>query len=497
MRAIKYVRIFFVTVLFFLSRGSFDTPAQSFNRQIFEAENAVNNGLLLIYDSTASSGKFLSMEKSGSIIWKICTDSSSWYTLMFRYRAFGGEKEELVIRNGYQFAVGFGSSDEWKLFNTQTYLHQGENEIALKESWGYIDIDYLEIEPVEITPTVKPVNNIIYREYPRDLFFKINRLGNKIETLKCGEENLLFELSDFTYSEDAVIVKIPKEQTTKLNNGTNSLKINFDHNYSLEVTVEVVEKGNPAGLTIITPDVEHGASVLFILPTGKTLLVDCGKVWVRDSILIPFLNRQGINKIDYFILTHYHEDHDSGDRGEKIKKIFDVEKFWDYQSFHTGDVFDLDGVSIKVLNCFEDGEEENTRSLSFQMEYNGFVYVHGGDTYAVNQQKIMKRFPDDIEADVFHANHHFHGSVDVNYLRAMDPAIILLQAQQAVYARSAYMQDFKIETEKYLIENKKKYIEDLPAFEVGTTVIRINGKDDWTYETYKNSNITFIPYLFK
>ena len=225
------------------------------------------------------------------------------------------------------------------------------------------------------------------------------------------------------------------------------------------------------------------------------MLVDCGQDWIRDQIIIPLLDRHDIQKIDYFILTHYHDDHDSGDDGLKIRKEYDVEKFYDYKSFKTGETFKIDNVSFKILNSFQDGDEENTQSLSFKMEYNGFVYVHGGDIYAENQQKILKNFPADVEADVYYANHHFHGSVNVDYVRAVNPAIVLVQAQEAIYARSAYMVNFKQEVEKYLIENQKRYKEDLPNLEVGTVVIRVNGKNDWTYETYQHTKEVIVPLL--
>ena len=158
----------------------------------------------------------------------------------------------------------------------------------------------------------------------------------------------------------------------------------------------------------------------------------------------------------------------------------------------TVDEYFLDLMN-KILNSYENGTDENTRSLSFKMEYNGFVYVHGGDIYAINQRKIGHQFPHDIKADIYYANHHFHGSVDVDYLRQVDPALFLLQAQEAVYARSAYMVDFKRDVEAYLRTKSNRYIEALFALEVGTVVLRVNGKDDWSYETYRDTKNANIP----
>jgi competence protein ComEC len=172
-----------------------------------------------------------------------------------------------------------------------------------------------------------------------------------------------------------------------------------------------------------------------------------------------------------------------------------VEKFIDYNTYPTGYEWTQDSVHFKILNSYADGEEENTRSLSIRISYNGFVYVHGGDTYAVNQQKILDRFPADVPAQVFHANHHFHGSVDPDYIIATHPDLVILQAQEAIYARSAYMVKYKQESEKVLNAGRSFPIETLPALEVGTIVLRIKNAGQWGYETYRKQDDLVIPGL--
>jgi beta-lactamase superfamily II metal-dependent hydrolase len=179
-----------------------------------------------------------------------------------------------------------------------------------------------------------------------------------------------------------------------------------------------------------------------------------------------------------------------------IRKKYHVDHFYDYQNLKTGQILNVEKTRLKILNSYKNGEEENLRSLSFKLEYKGFIYVHGGDTYGINQSRILKEFPEDIAAHVFSANHHFHGSVDIEYLRAMNPFIVFIQAQEAVYARRAYMEDFKEKTVGYLLENKKNFLEDLLTLETGTVVIRVNGQDDWTYETYYDPGEKRIPFLF-
>jgi competence protein ComEC len=62
-------------------------------------------------------------------------------------------------------------------------------------------------------------------------------------------------------------------------------------------------------------DVEGGQSTLFVTPTGQCLLIDTG--WPendgRDADrILAAAKSAGISKIDYVLLTHYHDDHSGG-----------------------------------------------------------------------------------------------------------------------------------------------------------------------------------------
>ncbi len=70
-----------------------------------------------------------------------------------------------------------------------------------------------------------------------------------------------------------------------------------------------------ATFTVI--DVGQGDSILIQAPDGKNCLIDGGgsghdKEKTGSSIVLPFLRRKGINKLDLVVLTHPHDDHASG-----------------------------------------------------------------------------------------------------------------------------------------------------------------------------------------
>ena len=74
-------------------------------------------------------------------------------------------------------------------------------------------------------------------------------------------------------------------------------------------------KGGGSKLKVYFVDVEGGQATLFVTPAGQALLIDTG--WNgnegRDADRIAAAAKDaGIKKIDYVLITHYHDDHVGG-----------------------------------------------------------------------------------------------------------------------------------------------------------------------------------------
>jgi competence protein ComEC len=73
---------------------------------------------------------------------------------------------------------------------------------------------------------------------------------------------------------------------------------------------------NPKPLNIYVIDVEGGNSVLFVTPSGESMLVDTGNGGegaVRDAgRIMAAVKDAGVQQIDHLIITHYHNDHIGG-----------------------------------------------------------------------------------------------------------------------------------------------------------------------------------------
>jgi beta-lactamase superfamily II metal-dependent hydrolase len=469
-----------------LAYGQLNVPKQE--------NNAFRNDLDILLDETSLNQHFMRLKKSGSVHWNSTVTKAGYYDVKIRFRAFNGSKEQFLIKNNDTIPIGFSMSEQWSEFSQAFHFNKGENKIGLAASWGNMDIDWLMLTKTKTKLDISPKKQEFIKEIEQPLVFKIDNYHQEIKRVLLNGKPIDFSIKKYPYQESSVWLILNYNQLNSFSSGNYSLKVELNKG-KIYANVAIKEKAEKANLIFVVPNVEHGSSVLVRLPSGKNLLIDSGKNWVRDSILVPMLVKHQIDTIHTFIITHYHGDHDSGDKGAFIKKKFNVQQFIDRSTFSTGTELRQDGVTIKFLNGTSDGDEENSQSLAFKISYNGFNYFHSADNYATNQLKILKTFPNDIKSNVFYGNHHFHGSLLPDFVVKANPDIVLVQSQEAVYARSAYMDDYKNKAVKVINAKRKSPVETLLALEVGATVILVNTEKEWWYRTQYNQNTLFVPEL--
>jgi len=196
-------------------------------------------------------------------------------------------------------------------------------------------------------------------------------------------------------------------------------------------------------LKIYCIDVDQGSSTLIITPNGKSILIDCGDDVKADSVYNVITNLAKLLEINYFVCTHYHDDHYGSldklaNKGLAVTDKFynrnsqdwlddhrtETDDFLEYASISEGKREYLrpgktisidDEVSIEcfVANGRAKGEygsidypaEENGYSLGLIISYNGFDFLIAGDiTEDVEQKLVSRGILRDI--DLYHVSHH-------------------------------------------------------------------------------------------
>lgn len=196
-------------------------------------------------------------------------------------------------------------------------------------------------------------------------------------------------------------------------------------------------------------DVKQGDSIFVKSPGGKTMLIDAGPGFrsgdAGRSFVMPFLKREGINKLDVVVVTHPHDDHVGGiasvlkaipvgvvyDSGmphtsrayrETLRLI--EKKGIKYRVARSGDIIDLGGgVLGEVLGPSEPliGESAlNNNSVVIRLTYGAFSALFTGDAEKEAEEEIMKRH--DVSARLLKVGHHgSKTSSSADFLKAVKP----------------------------------------------------------------------------
>nr|AGS52097.1 mannan endo-1,4-beta-mannosidase [uncultured bacterium contig00029] len=130
---------FFLLMLVFSSISAFATqyPATSATRG----------------DDAAVNGNYVEM-KDGSLTFSVSVTSRGMYELVVRYRQTYGDKKEqnLVVNGSNAGKLVFPQTSAWADLKSVVSLNQGSNTVAITKDWGWVDIQYIEINPHENTP---------------------------------------------------------------------------------------------------------------------------------------------------------------------------------------------------------------------------------------------------------------------------------------------------------------------------------------------------------
>lgn len=209
---------------------------------------------------------------------------------------------------------------------------------------------------------------------------------------------------------------------------------------------------------------KSGDCTLIVFPDGQTMIIDAGFTACSGHI-IDLLRDLELTYLDYFVLSHSHDDHAGGSMAvaeylyghegggignyyrsshvssSKVEPLFSnylqercVNMCTDVEA---GVRLEIGGVTIDVFNpakelvdnCTGKEEELNNISILMKFTYGEAAYLTGGDLYREREAELVDIYGDKLQAVVMKANHHgTHTSSCEKWLKAVSPEVILALA---------------------------------------------------------------------
>jgi mannan endo-1,4-beta-mannosidase len=130
----------------------------------YEAEDAMVDPNLMVRtaDAAASGGYYVNM-KDGALSFKVTAATAGYYTLWASYKQAydaGGKVQNLSVNGASKGQIAFPYAEAFTRLkaSAKIKLEQGQNTLEILKSWGWVDIDYVEVLPFEATPFAIPAS---------------------------------------------------------------------------------------------------------------------------------------------------------------------------------------------------------------------------------------------------------------------------------------------------------------------------------------------------
>ncbi|RJX22454.1 MAG: DNA internalization-related competence protein ComEC/Rec2 [Desulforudis sp.] len=254
-------------------------------------------------------------------------------------------------------------------------------------------------------------------------------------------------------------------------------------------------------------DVGQGDSCLIRTPSGKTLLIDAGgragelenaDSGVGKKVVVPYLHRLGVKKIDVLVMTHPHEDHIGGVRAVTealpvtmaVFPALDTRSYGELPDYYVtllkemqdrdialhgisaGDRVRLDPrIRIDVLGpilppIIGGRADLNNNSLVLRLTYGQHTFLFTGDIEQEAQARLIMSGAD-LRAHILKVPHHGSAAFVPAFFEAVDPDIAVIP----VGAKNRFGLPKEATLEKLEALGSRVYRTDLD----GAVIIRSDG----------------------
>lgn len=182
-------------------------------------------------------------------------------------------------------------------------------------------------------------------------------------------------------------------------------------------------------------NVGQGASTLLVGPTGETMLIDTGDYRDNGKHVLAYLQRNGIDRIDYLVTSHADADHIGGHaavidyfetQANGIGAIYDpgiAASTQTYRSYldaverhnvplletRAGDSIRFNGVETQVFappEPYISGGARNENSIVLRVSLGTTSFLLPGDIEGTGENYLQYRYGDTLDSTVLSAAHH-------------------------------------------------------------------------------------------
>ena len=189
-------------------------------------------------------------------------------------------------------------------------------------------------------------------------------------------------------------------------------------------------------------DVGQGLATV-VQTQHHTLVFDTGAKYAEqadmgESVVLPYLQYQGISQIDTLLISHGDIDHSGGAESlladMPVIKIYSSVAAWAERPSgnycRTGQRWQWDGVDFSMLSPDEDGfNSENDNSCVLRISNRQHSFLLTGDIQQTAESHLVERYGNDLASEVLVAPHHgSKTSSSQGFIEQVRPERVLIPA---------------------------------------------------------------------